>query len=737
MAVKKKVVEIDTKDAQQQVDQLKESMAGLNQENKAATTSVKELRQELKAQKDILLSTEQGTDEYNAALKRAAEIQHTLKEQMEEVNASAMDFGQITGNVVKATGGLVAGLQAAKATMNLFGVENETVIKSLQQMQNLMAITQALPALDNGVKAFKRLGLVIKAATAGMNSFKVALMSTGIGAAVVALGLLVANWDKVTDAMKRWGVIHQTTAEKLEEEKKKAEDLKQKLEEAQKAYKDWEKQTAVNNLSSEAKEKYQELENTIDGANLKISEFQAKMDQVGDDKSAWESLRDQAREYEAIRDNAKAAQSEILKNADNTKQAAEEAKKATEAAKKAAEERKKAAEQEKKEIEEIKKKYSELSIDINLFGASEYQKDLATLDKAEQSAIKTVEDAEKKGVVTKEQAEKDKTAIQKYYTKERENAAKEEADRQSKISIEMIETSYQLEQAKLQKQYDEKLISEKQFNDRKKELQTNYVQDYIDNIQFILDTEKNLTDEQILDLTNKINEARASLKENKDTDPNVLTVKQISEAINASALALNDFSDNPAWGNILKNVATLTANWDTLNANIQKGGKEAFSAYAQIAATALGAVAQLFNGLAAEQDTSNKEGFESSKKYQIAGATMSMLAGIASAWASSMQLGPIAGPIMGSILSAFMLATGIAQIAKIKNTQFGGGSTSGTSVTPNASAVSAIQAPVQYTQDVQGANIEGAIKDSRVYVVESDITNAQNRVDVAESENIY
>lgn len=41
MAVKKKVAEIDTKKAQQQVDQLKESMAGLNKENKAATASVK------------------------------------------------------------------------------------------------------------------------------------------------------------------------------------------------------------------------------------------------------------------------------------------------------------------------------------------------------------------------------------------------------------------------------------------------------------------------------------------------------------------------------------------------------------------------------------------------------------------------------------------------------------------------------------------------------------------------
>ena len=312
----------------------------------------------------------------------------------------------------------------------------------------------------------------------------------------------------------------------------------------------------------------------------------------------------------------------------------------------------------------------------------------------------------------------------------------------------MIDTSYQLEQAKLQKEYDEKLISEQEFNERKKKLQTNYVKVCVDNIQFILDTEKNLTDEQILDLTNKINKARASLKENKieenkiETVPNVNTAKQISDAINASALALNDFSDNPAWGNILKNVATLAANWDTLSENMKKinsdipgEAEKAYSAYAQIAATALSAVAQLMNGLAAEQDTSNKKGFESSKKFQIAGATMSMLAGIASAWASSMQLGAIAGPIMGSILSSFMLATGIAQIAKIKNTKFeGSSSTSGSSAIPNTSAVNSVIAPVQYTQDVQGASIEGAIKDTKVYVLETEISNTQKKVDVAETE---
>jgi len=294
-------------------------------------------------------------------------------------------------------------------------------------------------------------------------------------------------------------------------------------------------------------------------------------------------------------------------------------------------------------------------------------------------------------------------------------------------------------------------LSYEEYVAKKQELEDEFTKKRIEALQNILDTETTLTEQEIASLKDELIKLQDSLykkpEETKSASteenlpPEALTAKQISEAINASALALNDFSDNPAWGNILKNIATLTANWDTLSENMKKinsdipgEAEKAYSAYAQIAATALSAVAQLFNGLAAEQDTSNKEGFESSKKYQIAGATMSMLAGIASAWASSMQLGPIAGPIMGSILSAFMLATGIMQINKIKSTQFNGGSTSGSSATPNTSAIASIQAPVQYTQDVQGSSIEGAIKDTRVVVTEGDISSTQKKVHVAESE---
>lgn len=707
-----------------------------------------------------MLSTEEGTKEYNDALQQAANIQHTLKEQMEEVNASAMDFGQIAGNVVKGAGGIVAGFQAAQATLNLFGIENEAVIKSLQKMQSLMAITQAIPAIDDGVKAFKRLGLAIKGATIGMSSLKKALISTGIGAAVVAIGALVANFDKLKAAITG-------TNDELEEQKKLQMDehLKKVNDELGKRLSLEEQirkaggqddvtiaEERVKSIEKEIKKKEALIEaNRREQAQAYIAYNNAiqqgkAQKYINELKEDWLNVSKKedvySKEIEAIRNGQlKTAKEELeiekkLQAARDIKAKQDEAAKAAEDARKTAEEnRKKRIEEEKKAVEELRKKYGELAEDIKLYDATDYEKDLASLAKDEQKSIQTIEGALKNGIISKEQYEKDKLAIEKYYIQLRDNAQKEEAQRQREQSIELLDTTYQLEQAKLQKQYDEGLISEKDFVDRKKELLETYVQDYIDNIQFMLDTENGLTDEQILDLTNKINNARALLKPEETKPEGESLAKGISEAINASALALNDFSDNPAWGNILKNVATLAANWDTLHKQIKEGGSKAFSAYAQIAAVSLSAVAQLMNGLASEQDASTKEGFEQQKKFQVAGATMSMLAGIASAWASSMEFGPIAGPIMGSILSAFMLATGIAQIAKIKNTQFnGGGSVSSAGGAPNTSAVNSVIAPVQYTQDVQGASIEGAIKDTRVYVTEADISSTQKKVDVAESE---
>jgi hypothetical protein len=182
-----------------------------------------------------------------------------------------------------------------------------------------------------------------------------------------------------------------------------------------------------------------------------------------------------------------------------------------------------------------------------------------------------------------------------------------------------------------------------------------------------------------------------------------------------------------------------------LNKNhIEKGSREAMNAYMQIAALGFGAVGQMLNGLAAEQDQSNKKGFETAKKMQIASATMTTLSSILQAlaagnsMASQMGLAAPVGWALGAAMATMVGALGAVNIAKISKTKFGGSSNvSGSASTPSMAAVNTVQAPVQYTQDVQGAAIEDSIKDTRVYVTEGDISSTQKKVDVAESEAEY
>lgn len=635
-----------------------EKVRVINIDTNPAETSVKELRGELKELRNTLLSTEEGTEEYNQALVKSANIQHTLKEQMEEINASAMDFGQITGNVVKATGGMVAGFQAAQATMNLFGVENEAVIKSLEKMQNLMAITQAIPAIDDGIKGFKRLSTAISTAAGATSKFGKALISTGLGALAVALGLIIANFDKIS----AW--LDEITG-----------------------------QTDFLGTVADA---------VVGGLNAGWAGLVQTLKAVGSAivtyitspfKSVWAAIQAYTSTEGGFVDKLKAA-GKAMKNGFVS------------------------------DWKDVGNDFKEIGVvSANAYQEGFYKNRAKRLDK-------NVEDA-----VTEGKAE----------GKAKGNAKAEAEEAAYKKRLKEVDAQEREEVLKLQAMG----LSYEEYVAKKQELEDGFTKKRIETLQNILDTEAGLTEEEIATLKDELIKLQDSLykKPEKTSDAknteepenkNISTAKGIAEAINASALALNDFSNNPAWGNILKNVATLTANWDTLQENIKKGGKEAFTAYAQIAATALSAVAQMMNGLAAEQDTTKKEGFEQSKKYQIAGATMSMLAGIASAWASSMQLMFPANVIIGSALSAMMLGTGIAQIQKIKSTEFnGGGSTSGSSATPNTAAIASIQAPVQYTQDVQGANIEGAIRDSKQYVAVTEINEVSNRVEVTENEAMF
>lgn len=173
----------------------------------------------------------------------------------------------------------------------------------------------------------------------------------------------------------------------------------------------------------------------------------------------------------------------------------------------------------------------------------------------------------------------------------------------------------------------------------------------------------------------------------------------------------------------------------TMN-TIKDTGKMTWENYAQVSALALGGVATMLNALSNETDASNEEGFRKMKALQIAATTINVLSGVTAAISGlfTTKSGPwdIA---LAAIQAATIAATGALQISKIKNTTM-------TSANPNynvnaKSVSSMIVPPVQYSQAVQGAQINGNIGNQKVYVTESDIVGTIQRVSVQQSENTY
>lgn len=700
-----------------------------------SVNSVKELRAAIKQYKDTLVSATEGTDEYNEALIQAADAQHKLREITEQVKLAEADFGQIASNTTKTVSGMVASFQAANAVMNLFGVENEDVLKSLEKMQNLMALTQALPAIDSGIKAFRALGGTIQSTIPILKNMSKAAVTTGLGAIVVAIGLVIANWDKLTDKLESWGVIDKS-AERIN---KASEAMKKWAEETRKLkdeLESFEASRKARNLASEYKEQYDEL-----GELIKIEEKRLEiLNRPQTYKGTREEIQKQVDAHKAEKEAVQATissykeqQQVLLNNKEATKEYVDEQNKLIEA-------NKKRAEQAKKDLEALKESWSQLSIEIETWRKTEFENQVDKLRSEEETKIKIVEDSIKRRVVSEEQGQIQIKSIREHYDKEIQilNAEhlKQESDQRIQTELQTMEFSHRIVMAELESEHQDGLISEEDYLARKKELQETYVQDYIESIQYILDTESTLSNEQIANLKEQIVELKSGLTDDVKSEDG--ESKTLADTINQASLALRDFSDNDAWGNILTNLSVIANNWDDLQKNIKKGGEESWQAYLQITSASLGAVANLFDGLAKEQDQSNKKGFESAKNFQIASSTVSMLAGIASAWSSSMQLPFPANVIVGGVLSAMMLGVGIANINKIKQQKFGGSSNSSSqSASVNTAAISSINTPVQYTQDVQGASIEESVKDSRVYVVESDITNTQNKVKTTETESRF
>ena len=162
-----------------------------------ALGSLKKQLREAQAEVTILADKFGATSkEAIEAAKRAAQLRDRIGDAKALTDAFNPDakFKALTSSL----SGVAGGFAAVQGSIGLFGGEAKNVEKALLKVQSAMALSQGLQAIGESVDSFKQLkAVVIDVGTKAFGSLRAAIISTGIGALAIALGLLIANFDAV------------------------------------------------------------------------------------------------------------------------------------------------------------------------------------------------------------------------------------------------------------------------------------------------------------------------------------------------------------------------------------------------------------------------------------------------------------------------------------------------------------------------------------------------------------
>lgn len=151
--------------------------------------SIGALRRELSEAKIAMDNAKAGSKEFADSFQRYAAAKNNIRELNEEIRR--LNPQKLSQQFVTVGQAVTSGFAAAQGAAALFGAQSEDAAKALLKVQAAMALAQGWRAIHEGAEALGSLRTMALAAAAGMNTLKIALVTTGIGALVVALGFLV------------------------------------------------------------------------------------------------------------------------------------------------------------------------------------------------------------------------------------------------------------------------------------------------------------------------------------------------------------------------------------------------------------------------------------------------------------------------------------------------------------------------------------------------------------------
>ena len=145
-----------------------------------------------------------------------------------------------------------------------------------------------------------------------------------------------------------------------------------------------------------------------------------------------------------------------------------------------------------------------------------------------------------------------------------------------------------------------------------------------------------------------------------------------------------------------------------------------------LAQSGLGALLELNDAFAGETEAQQKKAFERRKKLEIAGALISSAQGVVNILGAKSTIPQPFSTAFKVAQIGVLLATTVAQIAKIKQQQFSGG---GSVSSPNVGG-----GGIPTISPVTNTSTLVPQEPTQVFVTETDISNTQNKVNVIEAQ---
>lgn len=166
---------------------------------------IAEINSQLKEMDSSIGVFNRNVGSYEQAIENAIDKNLTFGDAMREMQQSTEQTRAKFEAVQKISSGLASGYSALTGVTALLGVENEEFEKTLIKVQSAMSIAQGVGGLKDLIEglgqakvAFGNNVKAIKTFITSLNGVKGALIGTGIGAFVVLLGVVIANWEKIS-----------------------------------------------------------------------------------------------------------------------------------------------------------------------------------------------------------------------------------------------------------------------------------------------------------------------------------------------------------------------------------------------------------------------------------------------------------------------------------------------------------------------------------------------------------